>query len=157
MWTKNSNGDPYNWVDPSHKITTRDEMSKDARLAIAISILSWFEGAVAYLAHENWSFAVDSKGKYLPGTPTGDAPSDFANVLGTWSLTLRVLSRATRKPHKQSELTEARERIHEVVTIVLMNLIGSPKTGKWLAAIRKEHGLPKLRKADIIGVQGLLF
>ena len=157
MWTKNENGEPFCWVHPSHKPDARDPMNKEARSVIAHEVFNWFAGAIGYLAADQWQFAVNKKGVYLPGTPTGAKPADFAYSQGAWTLTLRVLSRVERTPHRQLELTNAREELHKVVTILLMNLIGSAPAGKWLATIRKEHGLPKLRKADIWGVQKLLF
>lgn len=158
MWTKNPDGYPYCWVHPSHKPAIRDDMSKSGRLMIATAVLEWWESAAApFLAWDEWTFAVDKEGNYLPGKHNLPAPEDFAHELGTWSLKLWTLPKRERIPHLRSELTSRREELHKVVTIVLMNLIGSAMAGKWLAETRKAHGLPKLRKSDIIGVQGLLF
>lgn len=133
-------------------------MCKAAREVIAAEVVGWWNAsAVPFLSADNWSFAVNKKGKYLPGKSTNPAPEEFNHELGAWSLTLRTLSKVERIPHRQLELTNAREALHKVVTIVLMNLVGSATAGKLLAPSRAAHGLPKLRKADIWGKQLLLF
>lgn len=156
-WTENQNGDPFCWVHPSHKIGPGDPMNKHERLEIALSVLAWFEFAMEYLDKDAWTFAVDKSGKYLPGKPSRDKPEDFELVRGAWSLRLRVLSTVERIPHRPIELTEARKELHKVVTILLMNLAGSAKAGKWLKPFRASYDLPNLRKVDIWGKQGLLF
>jgi len=157
MWTKNEYGEPFCWVHPSHKIGPGDPMNKRERIEIAISVLAWFEFAIEYLDKGAWTFAVSKEGKYLPGEPSREKPEDFELVHGAWSFRLRVLSRVERIPHRQLELTNAREELHKVVTILLMNLAGSAQAGKWLKSVRSFYGLPNLRKSDIWGRQGLLF
>lgn len=132
-------------------------MNRAFRMTIAVEVLGWFENALPFLAADNWTFRVCSKGKYLPGEPLTAQPETLEIVNGDWTLTFRALSREERIPHRQLELTNARETLHKVVTICLMNLIGSAEAGRWLKVHRTVYQLPVLRKVDIWGKQRLLF
>lgn len=155
VWTKNEYGKPHCWVDPSHKVDQRDPtIGKEARFGLAMDILEWFHGCADYLDPDNWGFKVDSEGKYLPGEPKIEKPAIFTHQSGSWSLTLRVPSST---PRRRYEAETALETLHKTVTVVIMQLVGSSKAGKLLAAMRQQYDLPKLQKASLIGKQGLLF
>lgn len=159
MWTKNANGDPWGWQHPSHKksqVPGQREMTKDHRKYIASEVYNWFGDVLDFLRPDAWSFGVNRRGEYILHDHP-EIPDNFQHIDGTWSLTLWALPRVERKPHRQEELTQRREAVHEAVTIILMNLIGSSEAGKWLKLFREAHKLPKLRKCDILGVQKLLW
>ena len=117
---------------------------------LAADVVVWFGHCLRFLAPDNWTFAVDSDGKYLIGELNTPEPNRFGYAFENWTLTLRCLPERVRIPHCSADLTEARERLHKSVTIVLMNLTSSAKAGKLLEKLRKEHDLEKLRKADIM-------
>ncbi len=118
--------------------------------AVAADVVAWFGECLQFLCPENWGFAVDSDGKYLPGVSVWVEPMPFMFDTDSWEFTLCCTPLMDRTPHNKEDLTMARERIHLMVTIVIMNLTSSVKAGKLLAKFRKDYDLKKLRGADIL-------
>lgn len=116
----------------------------------AADVVEWFGRCLRFLARDNWEFYINSSGRYLPGDFRDAEPENFEREVGGWSLKLRCRAGRVRTPCREEELTEARERIHKAVTIVVMNLTSSAKAGKMLAQLRQDHGLKKLFRSDIM-------
>lgn len=119
---------------------------------LAADVVAWFGECLAWLNPEAWEFAVTERGKYLPGMRGRSEPMPFMFDTGSWEFTLRCTPPAERHPHNKTDLNLARERLHKMVTVVIMNmnLTSSVKAGKMLAQLRKDHGIKKLRGADIL-------
>ena len=150
----------YVWVHPKHKTyDAKSELTKAARTVLAHSLISWFDDVVNYYDLERWTFKVDKKKgwKYLPGEVDRNPPEEFVNELGTWRLSLRHATAGSRVPHRAEEVRDELYTVHEAVTRIVMNLIGSAPAGRALAGLRERAGLPKLRKTDIWGGQMLLW
>ena len=157
-WTMNDNGEPFCWIHESWAAYDRKhDPGKDERLAAAHELMAWFGEVMAYLDHEQWTFAVDKKGKYLPGTTAGIKPESFTSRIGQATLTIAALDPSERVPHRREELTHARDKTHEFVSMVLMQLLGQTQANKWLAELRAACGLSKIRKSDVWGSRPLLF
>lgn len=117
---------------------------------IAADVVAWFGRCLQWLDESNWTFMVNRYGHYLIGEFDACEPPNFEYTGDHWMFTLRCRGGRVRTPHCCEELTEVRERLHKVVTIVVMNLTSSAKTNKLLADLQKCHKLAKLRKADIL-------
>ena len=135
----------------AYNLPRHDRMiPKDISEQVAADILAWFGDCLRHLTAENWTFAVNSAGKYLVGKCEQVEPYPFMFDRDNWKFTLRCRPESERTPRTVVELDQARERLHKSVTIVLISLTSSAMAGKMLKKLREDYGLKKLRKSMIM-------